>query len=105
MSGVYISGLKMPEEDGVLTLRIWGNGLVESIESYHSWLLSGVKAIPAPDHGRLIDADALQKIMRRGREYVAGLEWNIQVGASKGLDAAVYMVEDAQTIIPGEERS
>lgn len=93
MSGVYISGLKMPEEDGVLTLRIWGNGLVESIESYHSWLLSGVKAIPVPDHGRLISADLLKADFTGNftEAYPTGLVW--------------AMIDDAPTIIPGEERS
>ena len=77
MSGIYIPGLKFPNEDGVLTLRVWGNGMVEALDGYHSFLLSGVKAVPVPEHGRLIDADALPnydkpigKMMMFGGEYV-----------------------------------
>ena len=57
MSEIYIKGMKMPKKDGVLTLRIWGSGQVERLESYHSWLLSGVKAASFPPHGRLGDFD------------------------------------------------
>ena len=45
MSGIYIQGMKMPEKDDVYTLRIWGTGQVESIDGYHSFLLSGIKTI------------------------------------------------------------
>ena len=68
MSGIYIPGLKFPNEDGVLTLRVWGNGMVESLDGYHSFLLSGIKAVPVPDHGRLIDADALKESIKEARK-------------------------------------
>lgn len=58
---IYINGLKMPEKDDVFTLRIWGNGRIERLESYHSWLLSGVKAFSVPSHGDLIDRDMVLK--------------------------------------------
>ena len=75
--------------------RDWKNGeLVFSDE----W-----KAIhngtPLPKgHGRLIDADELTKQL----ETVASDEWNKQVGASKGLEDAVDIVDDAQTIIEAD---
>ena len=54
-------------------------------------------------HGRLIDADALIKQL----EAMANNRWNMQVGASKGLEAAIDTVDDAPTIIEadkGEEK-
>ena len=57
--GIYIKGMEMPTKDGVYTLRIWGTGQIERLDGYHSFLLSGVKAVPVPDHGRLIDADKI----------------------------------------------
>lgn len=59
MSGIYISGVKMPEKGQLIIFRIWGNGQVERLEGYRPFLLCGVKATDIPNHGRLIDADAL----------------------------------------------
>ena len=59
MSGIYISGIKMPEKEQLVIFRIWGNGQVERLEGYRPFLLYGVKATDIPNHGRLIDADAL----------------------------------------------
>ena len=54
---------------------------------------------PLPkEHGRLIDADALIKQL----EAMANNRWNIQVGASKGLEEAIDIVDDAPTIIEAE---
>ena len=54
---------------------------------------------PLPkEHGRLIDADALIKQL----EAMANNRWNIQVGASKGLEEAIDIVDDAPTIIDAE---
>lgn len=49
-------------------------------------------------HGRLIDADQLKEQL----EYVASLEWNQRVGASPGIECAIDMLDDAQTIISAE---
>jgi hypothetical protein len=49
-------------------------------------------------HGRLIDADALKEQL----EYVASLKWNQRVGASPGIECAIDMLDDAQTVIPAE---
>lgn len=103
--GVYIKGMKMPtscydcncfirDSDGSDYCCL----LMQDIEDNHK-RDDDCPLIPVPPHGRLIDADALQKSI----EYVAGLDWNINVGASKGLEAAAYMVEDAMTIIPADK--
>lgn len=55
---VYILGLEMPEDGETVTLTICADGLVfeefkEPGDVFH--------AVPVPEHGRLIDADALEK--------------------------------------------
>ena len=55
--------------------------------------------VSIPDHGDLIDRDALKEQL----EYVASLEWNQCVGASPGIECAIDMLDDAQTIIEAEE--
>ena len=52
MSGVYIKGLPMPET-GCISLHIYAGGIVNTAN------YGELEAIPVPDHGRLIDADAL----------------------------------------------
>lgn len=56
---ILINGLEMPQKDEAYTLRIWGDGRIEMLESC-LYTQHGVKAVevPAP-HGRLIDADAI----------------------------------------------
>ena len=61
--------------------------------------LDNCPLISVPKHGRLIDADAVEKQIY----YVANLDWNKKVGASGGMLAALEIVEDAPTIIPAEE--
>lgn len=57
---ILINGLAMPKKDEAYTLRIWGNGRIEMLESCPSYALSGVKAVEvSAPHGRLIDADAI----------------------------------------------
>ena len=92
---ILIKGMEMPEEDGVYTLRIWGNGRVERLESYHAWLLTGVRAEDIPKHGRLIDADAA---IRQG--------WTISRNYSASPTENVYEVKTMDalpTIIEAEE--
>ena len=91
MSGIYIPGISMPPKDGVYTLRIWGTGQIERLDGYHSFLLSGVKAVPVPDHGRLIDADALLNSKGIGTQ-IAG--W--------GKMYHETVIEYAPTVIPAD---
>lgn len=60
MSGVYIKGLKMPTDFSGTRLIIYPNGQVLFPHRTYFDELRGVEAIPVPDHGRLVDADALQ---------------------------------------------
>lgn len=50
-------------------------------------------------HGRLIDADELVKQL----EDTANIEWNQQVGSSKGLEDAIDIVDDTPTIIGADK--
>lgn len=96
---VYIKGMEMPEKDGVWTLRIWGNGQVERLEGYHSFLLSGVKAIPVPSHGRLVDADALIR-----RIYDAAKQQpEIADLYEDEADSMIAWLKTAPTIIPADK--
>lgn len=56
-----------------------------------------------PPHGRLIDADELQRHFER----MANEEWNknIAVSAASCFDDAAVTVEDAPTIIEAEEET
>lgn len=53
-------------------------------------------------HGRLIDADKLIKKL----EATANIEWNKQVGSSKGLEDAIDIIDDdVPTIIEADKES
>ena len=58
MSGVYIKGMQMPERGAERCIVIRGDG---SITTFVGAPIDYAKAIPFPDHGRLIDADALYR--------------------------------------------
>ena len=83
MSGIYIKGMEMPKDGSCVTVRIWSDGRVVGVHND-----SFVKqAISVPDHGRLIDADALKEEWRNGFHR-------------KIVDA---LMEDAPTIIPADK--
>lgn len=55
--GVYIEGIEMPKERDSFTLTIKYNGLVFDTETG----IQVVEARELPPHGRLIDADELER--------------------------------------------
>ena len=78
---VYIKGMEMPKGDQPTWIILHSDGTVEYNEICQSnsvgWKFLMQAAIPVPDHGRLIDADALiksdrmvGKMMMYGGEYV-----------------------------------
>ena len=97
MSGIYISGAKMPSEKGVVTLRIWGNGQVEQLVSYNAYLQFGVTAMDVPDHGRLIDADALNDMINRSYPMTD------RVDIHNGYAICQEMMKALPTIIPADK--
>ena len=52
-------------------------------------------------HGRLIDAEELTDRL----EALSADEWNESVGASKGLDFAIEITDDAPTVLEADKES
>lgn len=100
MSGIYIPGMKMPTRGEYrCVVRTWGEEV--TIDLYGDEELRGV-VIPVPDHGRLIDANALTKIIidQENNEY------NIKHQPrnwAKAMCAFEEIVVDAPTIIQADE--
>lgn len=99
MSGIYIPGMKMPTGNGELRLIIRSNGQVIISHKTH---YEEAEAVPVPEHGRLIDADALVRVLKRCSED----EWNkeaIPFSWSYAYECEMDVVEGMPTIIPAEE--
>jgi len=59
MSGIYIPGLRVPEEnEDELWIAVRSDGTV-TFNAEYGWTTNKGKAVSVPPHGRLIDADAL----------------------------------------------
>ena len=89
MSGIYIKNLDIPtKKKGVITINIYYNGEVYCYDNEDIQ-----KAIPVPDHGRLIDADA---IVRKCKD---------EKGGYYSYESAVIgeAVDSASTIIPSDK--
>ena len=108
MSGIYIKGMEMPESCHDCRFCGWSN-FWQAYDCYmtknHALLLfNGEKTnidtktrngradncplIPVPDHGRLIDADALKKDLTKFYD---------------GIVTAKRLIDEQPTIIPAEE--
>lgn len=95
MSGIYIPGMGMPK-NGHITITISDNGdvvcnseVIDGKYQYRSYGRIG-KAIPVPDHGRLIDTDAVS-LEGGPYEYDEWCKW------------ALEQYQDAPTIIPADK--
>ena len=90
MSGIYIKGMEMPKTGEFrCVIRKWGEEI--TIDLYGNEELCGT-LIPVPDHGRLIDADALLNSKGVGTQ-IAG--W--------GKMYHETVIEYAPTIIPADK--
>lgn len=58
MSGVYIKGMEMPKDGAERCIVIRGDG---SVSTFVGAPIDYVRAIPVPDHGRLVDAETAEK--------------------------------------------
>lgn len=103
---IYIKGMEMPKHcwqfkfhDDMDECIIIGENCVEVWGDYKR--LENCPLVPVPEHGRLIDADALNEAMARM------VPWAITdptVNAFlDGLSAAYEVIQSAPTIIPAEE--
>ncbi len=88
MSGIYIAGMEMPAE-GFVDVRIKCNGTAAHSTGEPPYFRV-YEAVPVPDHGRLIDADAFVPsdgyLFSDGRLYVS-----------------TKSVNEAPTIIPADK--
>lgn len=91
MSGIYIKGMEMPQDGELLCININPDGKVCIDLDLKCKRIA--TAIPVPDHGRLIDADALrQDWLENGEnEYVYD------------TNSFLASLDDAPTIIPASE--
>lgn len=100
MSGIYLKGLKMPKEKPITVIisqsgkcYCLANTIKDDIDTVR---LVKIEAVKVPDHGRLIDKDALPnydkpigKMMMFGGEYVY----------------TQTAIDNAPTIIPADKDS
>ena len=92
--GVYVKGMKMPtRKDGVAVIIYPdGNAVVEPFDIGFSQYC---EAIPVPDHGRLVDADAAyDKIAEEAGE---------EDGNYVDMDVVGMGLEYTPTIIPADK--
>ena len=89
--GIYIKGMEMPKRDSYFLLTPNGN----IYDADTGLTLTQFTAIPVPDHGRLIDADALiEKFPDNGWGYHDYICAEIR-----------DEIRRAQTIIPADHSS
>ena len=109
MAGIYIPGMKMPEEGCFTTLIIYDNGLVA--EGFFPSRDSLVKAIPVLDHGNLIDIDATdihsraEKAAQDWRDNYKVVSNEYYEGVMDGWNQAVEVLSSAPILIPSDQVS
>lgn len=100
MSGIYIPGMEMPTGCGKCPFEIFGDcygGKVKRIMDVEDYIDACCRhpkcpLIPVPDHGRLIDADNLIKIVGKATVLDSSFKWKF----------AALVVEEP-TIIPASK--
>lgn len=108
MSGIYIPGMSMPKENEVICIfpdKKTQKRIVKFSSLYE--VLETSRAVPVPDHGRLIDADALSDMLDKyEREYALEAGDKKDFGIMQkafGLHDAELMAESLPTIIPADK--
>lgn len=95
---ILIKGMEMPKRGHTVTITIVGSGETY-VEYYdckpHVEETIEYKAIPVPEHGRLIDADALSEEHRKRAYATNGGSYQFHITARAWVD-------DAPTIIPAD---
>ena len=98
---IFIKGVDMPREGTVLVIDSAGQVWSNEWPTRGYTRLDGVTAVPVPPHGRLIDADALEK---------DGVDIHEDVVCCGYVEDSIWgfsheMIENAPTIIQatGEE--
>lgn len=97
---ILIKGMKLPENGTETIIRIQPNGTI--LDQYGHHLI--IKAVPIPQHGRLIDSDKMREsIMKQTAltKLIGGEEFTeITEILEKGF---LQEINNAPTIIPAEE--
>ena len=94
--GVYIKGMEMPKNCGGCPLRA---SCVHRI--YLEYRPDYCPLIGIPPHGRLIDADAIEK---KSDLTIANMaDWESIVDAVNNIINCWELIKNAPTIIPAEE--
>ena len=90
--GVYITGMEMPKSDsgGCMDIRIYPDGAVYVIDGSRQ-VPQRFKAVPVPPHGRLIDADALER------------DINQYIGGEESRSRFHHWVQVQNTVFPGDK--
>ena len=107
--GLYIKSMEMPLEKSRI-IQIYPDGTVRRLDG--SIFNSHFEAVPVPEHGRLIDADALAAEMKE--RQTAAIKWMLKrvqdYDASVRAEATVAFLNEVKltldkmpTIIPAEE--
>lgn len=104
MSGIYIPGMEMPKSCFECKLLDYTDGYkcryrFESLAREHGINISRpdwCPLVPIPDHGRLIDADALSEEHRKRAYETNGSSYQFHITAKAWVD-------DAPTIIPADK--
>ena len=95
--GVYIKGMEMPQDYAVV-VKIFPDGRVGTIpyiQFFKVDLIEGAQAVPVPPHGRLKDADAVERNLLKMQQAQTG-------PCSHGVRKSRAVLRDAPTIIPAE---
>ena len=90
MADILIKGLKLPEGANELRLIIHPNGQVLIVKQTY-W--EETEAIEIPDHGDLIDRDALDADLEK-QDMKTG-EWD-------AIGFSIYEIENAPIVIPAD---
>ena len=101
---ILVKGMKMPDENQYVTVRIWGTGLIQTVDDFHSYIVWNGKATELPPHGRLIDENDVMKSaeeLRQSPWYKANDF--LHAIRKDGFETAIDLtVKDAPTIIEAE---
>lgn len=93
MSDILIKGIEMPTGNDELRLIIRSNGqVIISHQTYYE----ETEAAPVPPHGKLKDADAIERNLLKMQQAQTG-------PCSHGVRKSRAVLRDAPTIIPASE--
>lgn len=99
---ILIKGMDMPKDGEMLCINIYPSGTV--CINLDRKCKRVANAVPVPPHGRLIDADALDKAFTQSRWDDGGLShWGDRKNWCMFGDEVETLFNSSPTIIPAEE--